>query len=126
MAPEAGNLVCHAKPSGVDAGARSRVHSLPLVEDRSQVCPWVGPRDRSKLALRKAQRAQAESARYEPTEVVLLCVEHVPDVLDRRPIPVRRPGSQCCRFEPLQERAKPRLMFGHGHESPGNTDPFHV
>jgi hypothetical protein len=126
MAQEAGELVYHAGQSGVDAGARCRVHSLPLVEDGSQVCPCVVACDGSMFALWKAQRTQAKSARHEPAEVALLRVEDVADVLDRRPVPVRRPGSECSWFEAFQERAKPGLMFGHGCESRGGTDLFHV
>jgi hypothetical protein len=42
MAPEAGELVYEPGQSGIDAGAHSRVHSLPFVEDGFQICPWVG------------------------------------------------------------------------------------
>ena len=126
MAPQAEELFCRTRPSPIDIDTYSRVHSLPLVEDGPEVCPRVGACDRCRFALGKAQRAQAESARYEPAEVMLLCVEDVADVLDRGPVAVRRPGSECRPLEAFQQRTKPGRMFGHGCEGLGRTDLFHI
>jgi hypothetical protein len=126
MSHEARQLDHQLRPREIDAGAYSGAHSLPLVEDGSQVRPRVSACNGRKLSLRKTEVAQAEAAPHEPAEVVLLRVEDVTNVLDRRPVPVRRPRIECRWFELLQQRAKPRLMFVHHYESVSRTNLFHV